>query len=147
MQKSPGMRTAVLAVLLCTSAAAFAGKPGRTMTRRVQIGDVITSPTFGAMHTAWKPISKGSAEAIATPSFGKAMFVVEQAMMASGGHDTLGPIPAGWKVVARKLKPDGSYDRKGRTITFFQSANHTPDVSPGEITLVKRLRLSFTDAH
>jgi len=137
------MRTSLLlalAALFLASAAALAGKPGQRMSRQVKVGDVIASPTFGQLQTGWR----GSVPSY-SPRFARAKFVVEETKMAHGGHDTLGSFPAGWTVVARELHKDGTYNPRGATLEFMQSENHNDNVPPGQITLVKQMRLTFVD--
>jgi hypothetical protein len=136
------MRILPLAVAVLISSAALAGKPAR-MTRRVQVGDVITSPAFGRIDTGWRTVREGVQVPVQTPRFASVQFVVEKAEFAHGGRDTLGPIPAGWTVLARQLRRNGTYDPRGKTIEFHQSRNHTPDVAPADIVLVKTLRPTF----
>lgn len=72
---------------------------------------------------------------------GKAEFVVEHAKMEGG--DERNSIPDGLHILARRLNPDGSYDKDGEVIDFYLDNNHGCQIPLESITIKRKMKKKF----
>jgi hypothetical protein len=114
-------------------------------TPKAQIGDVIL-PYSGRNEDKipFAPSRFGNIP----PSKDKGLeFVVERTAMTGGGYNCPAFLndyfPDGWHVTARQLKPDGSYDTKGKTINFYQSGCFIDMIA--QVPVVRKMRMTFIE--
>lgn len=70
----------------------------------------------------------------------QAKFVVENAAM-EGGERGRDYYPDGWRIVARRLKGDGTYDPKGEVISFYMSGSFSCKLEPGDVQIVEKKQM------
>ena len=77
-------------------------------------------------------------------SRGKAEFVVEEARMEGGGHAGHSPgdiYPPGWRITARRLNNNGTYNPDGEIIKFYMTGCFTCMVE--QVEIVRKMKNFF----
>ena len=75
------------------------------------------------------------------PSRAKAIFVVEAARMEGGDKEA--SYPDGWRVSARRLNEDESYDPNGEVIHFYMSGQFQGIIKAEDVQIVGKMQKRF----
>lgn len=121
------------------------------MKKELQVGDVFTCPNLAKCQYQESPQYKkylipGDGDANDAARATREFVVVDTAFTggdSGGGMNGHDDYPDGWRVIAKELKPDGSFSAEGIPLLFYQSGCFSNMIYPKDVTKDRTMCMWF----